>query len=157
MQKSETAQNARATSVDSFLRTILRSGVLKREELQEALRQIEPQGRQEPDALAQALVETGKLTRFQADKLISGTALGLVLGPFHVMAPIGRGAMGTVYLARDSRSGQLVALKVLSPKRAREEERVLARFRREMEMCHRVAHPHLAWSYEVGVSQGVYY
>jgi serine/threonine protein kinase len=51
----------------------------------------------------------------------------------------------------------LVALKVLSPKRAREEERLLARFRREMEMSNRVAHPHLAWAYEVGVYQGVYY
>jgi serine/threonine protein kinase len=60
-------------------------------------------------------------------------------------------------LARDSRSQNLLALKVLPPKRAREEERVLARFRREMEMCQRVAHPHLAWTYEVGVFQGVYY
>ena len=56
-----------------------------------------------------------------------------------------------------TRSQQLVALKVLPPKRAREEERLLARFRREMEMCQRVAHPHLAWTYEVGVCQGVYY
>jgi serine/threonine protein kinase len=143
--------------VDSFLKTVLRSGVLAREELQEALGSLNPDKRQDPEMLAQSLVDMGKLTRFQADKLLNGTAIGLVLGPFHVMAPLGRGAMGTVYLARDSRSSMLVALKVLSPKRAREEERLLARFRREMEMCHRVSHPHLAWSYDVGVCQGVYY
>ena len=40
--------------------------------------------------------------------------------------------MGTVYLARDVRSEQLQALKVLTPKKARESERLLARFRREM-------------------------
>ena len=74
-----------------------------------------------------------------------------------MLAPIGKGGMSTVYLARDGRSNQLVALKVLPPKRAREEERLLARFRREMEMSRRVAHPHLAWTYEVGVVQGVYY
>src|SRR5262249_10714126 len=45
----------------------------------------------------------------------------------------------------------------LPPKKAREEERLLARFRREMEMSQRVAHPHIAWTYEVGVHQGVYY
>ena len=56
-----------------------------------------------------------------------------------------------------TRSQLLVALKVLPPKRAREEERLLARFRREMDMCQRVSHPHLAWAYEVGVCQGVYY
>src|SRR5262249_38958302 len=61
------------------------------------------------------------------------------------------------YLARDNRSQLLLALKILPPNKAREEERLLARFRREMDMCQRVAHPHLAWTYEVGVHKGVYY
>ena len=157
IQKPGTAGDGKPPSVDSFLKSILRSGILSRDDLQAAIRDIPPQRRQGPGVLAEALVEMAKLTRFQADKLLNGTSLGLVLGPFQVMAPIGRGAMGTVYLARDNRSGMLVALKVLSPKRAREEERLLARFRREMEMSNRVAHPHLAWTYEVGVYQGVYY
>jgi serine/threonine protein kinase len=157
VRKPGTLTDAKAPSVEAFLKTVLRSGVLGRDELQAALRETAPPQRQNPEMLAQALVEMGKLTRFQADKLLNGTALGLVLGPFHVMAPVGRGAMGTVYLARDDRSSNVVALKVLSPKRAREEERLLARFRREMEMCNRVAHPHLAWMYEVGVCQGVHY
>jgi eukaryotic-like serine/threonine-protein kinase len=80
-----------------------------------------------------------------------------VLGPYHVLAPIGRGGTSTVYLARDTRSDLLIALKVLPPQRAREEERILARFRREMELCQRVAHPHIAWTHEVGVHRGVYY
>jgi serine/threonine protein kinase len=80
-----------------------------------------------------------------------------MLGAFQVLAPIGRGGMGTVYLARDSRNQQLVALKVLSAKRAKQEDRLLARFRREMEMCQRVAHPHLVWTHEVGVYHGVYF
>jgi serine/threonine protein kinase len=144
-------------STDIFLRTVLRSGVLDRPDLQEALRTLPLEQRQDSEAIADHLVEIGKLSRFQAEKLLQGTAVGLVLGPFHVLAPIGKGGMGTVYLARDSRCETLVALKVLPPKRAREEERLLARFRREMEMCQRVSHPHLAWTYEVGVSQGVYY
>src|SRR5262249_12625358 len=107
--------------------------------------------------MADHLVKLGKLSRFQASKLIGGAPLGLVLGPYQVLAPIGRGGMGTVYLARDTRSQMLLALKVLPPKRAREEERLLARFRREMELSQRVAHPHIAWTYEVGVYQGVYF
>lgn len=130
---------------------------MTRDQLLENLRDVPLDQRQDPDAVATFLVDRGVLSRFQADKLQNGMALGLVLGPFHVQAPIGRGGMGTVYLARDSRSQLLVALKVLPPKRAREEKRILARFRREMEMCQRVAHPHLAWTYEVGVCQGVYY
>jgi serine/threonine protein kinase len=144
-------------SVESFLKNVLRSGVLDRKQLQDALRRLPLDQRRDPEAVADHLIDSGKLSRFQAGKLLRGMAVGLVLGPFHVLAPIGRGGMGTVYLARDSRSDLLVALKVLPPKRAREEGRVLCRFRREMEMCRRVAHPHLAWAYDVGVCQGVYY
>jgi hypothetical protein len=144
-------------AVDDFLKTVLRSCLLDREQLQETLRTVARDQRDNPEVVAGHLVKTGKLTRFQARKLLQGTHVGLILGPFQVLAPVGKGGMGTVYLARDQRSQQLVALKVLSPKRAREEERVLARFRREMEMCQRVAHPNIAWTYEPGVCQGVYF
>src|SRR4051794_16312167 len=103
-------------SVEGFLKTVLRSGVLSRDQLREALRDVPHNRREDVDALADHLVEAGKLSRFQAGKLLRGMAIGLVLGPFHVLAPIGRGGMGTVYLARDSRSQMLVALKVLPPK-----------------------------------------
>jgi serine/threonine protein kinase len=144
-------------SVDDFLKTVLRSGLLDREQLQTALRTVPSEVRNDPRAVAEHLIKTGKLSRFQARKLLEGTAVGLKLGPFQVLAPIGRGGMSTVYLARDSRGDMLLALKVLSPRRAREEKRVLARFRREMEISQRVAHPSIAWTYEVGVCQGVYY
>src|SRR5262249_39531605 len=42
------------------------------------------------------------------------------------------------------------------PKRG-QEERYLARFRREMEMSRRVRHPHLALTFDAGESQGVNY
>ncbi len=143
--------------VASFLKTVLRSGLFSREQLEEILRTVPEECRTDPLELANHLVKTGHLSRFQARKLLEGKTLGLVLGPFQILAPIGKGGMGTVYLARDTRSRDLVALKVLPPKKARQEERMLARFLREMEMCQRVAHPHIAQTYEVGVSQGVYF
>jgi serine/threonine protein kinase len=144
-------------AVEDFLKTILRSGLLDREQLQQSLRAVPPEQRGDPEVVANHLVRTGQLTRFQSRKLLQGTPGGLVLGPFQVLAPVGKGGMGTVYLARDNRGGQLIALKVLPPKRAREEERVLARFRREMEMCQRVAHPNIAYTYDVGKCQNVHY
>jgi serine/threonine protein kinase len=146
-----------AKSADAFLRSVLRSGLLDRATLQTELRAVPLDQRGDADVLAEHLIKIGKLTRFQSHKLLKGASLGLVLGPFHILAPIAKGGMGTVYLARDKRSDQLLALKVLPPRRAREEERLLARFRREMEMSQRVAHPHIAWTCEVGVCQGVYY
>ncbi len=145
------------TNQETFLKAILRSGLLTREQLDAALRGLSQEVRADPRALANHLIRTGRLSSYQASKLLKGAALGLILGPFQVLAPIGKGGMSTVYLARDARSGQLVALKVLPPKKARRQERLLARFRREMEISRRVAHPNLAWTYEVGVEQGVYY
>src|SRR5262249_40128617 len=64
---------------------------------------------------------------------------------------------GKVYLARDERAGGLVALKVLPPHRVRARERLLVRFRREMEICRRVQHPDLARTYETGSDDEVHY
>jgi len=66
-------------------------------------------------------------------------------------------AWGTFYLARDSRSKVLVALKVLPPKRAKEEDRLRVRFQREMSLSRMLNHPRLARSYDAGVYQGVHY
>src|SRR5262249_23428385 len=132
-------------------------GLLDRTHLQDALRDVPKEQRDDPHALADHLVRKGKLSRFQAGKILRGTSKGLLLDHFQVLSPIGRGGMSTVYLARDDRSGELVALKLLPPSRWRNEERLLARFQREMELSRRVAHPHLAWTYESGTCQRVYY
>lgn len=144
-------------AVDSFLMTVLRSGLLNRDQLQDALRDVPREDRSDPATLANYLVKVGKVTRFQASMLLEGVSQGLLFGPYQVLAPLGRGGMGIVYLARDSRNQHLLALKVLPAKRAREEDRLLARFRREMDLNQRVSHPHLARFYEAGVKQGVHY
>jgi serine/threonine protein kinase len=75
--------------------------------------------------------------------------------------------MGTVYLARDTRAGKaapgtdqaeaLLALKVLPPKRAREEETTLLRFRREMELGQLLAHPNVTRTFDAGLIGGIHY
>jgi serine/threonine protein kinase len=144
-------------TAEGFLKSVLKSGLLDRVQLQEALADVPKEQRNDPHALADHLVRKGKLSRFQAGKLLRGSGKGLLLEHYQVLAPIGRGGMSTVYLARDERSGELAALKVLTPSRWRNQERLLARFQREMELSRRVAHPHLAWTYESGFCLGVYY
>ena len=55
---------------------------------------------------------------------------GTRLGPYEVVAPLGAGGMGEVYLARDTRLGREVAVKVLPEEFAFDPER-LARFEQE--------------------------
>ena len=157
MMSQSASDNKKILSVDRFLRTILKSGLLSRAELQQTLKTMPMERRNQSQAVADYLIDCKKLTPFQARKLLHGTNRGLVLGPYQIVTPIGRGGMSVVYLARDTRSGQSLALKILPPQRAKEEERTLARFRREMEMCQRVSHPNLAWTYEVGLCDGIYF
>lgn len=144
-------------TVEGFLKTVLKSRLLDREQLQEALRDVPKPQREDANALADHLIRKGKLSRFQAKKILSGNGKGLLLDHYQVLAPIGRGGMSTVYLARDERNGELIALKMLTPSRWRSQERLLARFQREMELSRRVSHPHLAWTHECGFCMGVYY
>jgi len=144
-------------AANSFLKVVLKSGLLDSAQLQAVVRAAPPDRLGNAEALAEHLVKAGKLSRFQAHKLLQGTFQGLVLGPFQILAPLGKGGMSAVYLARDCRDLKLVALKILPPKKAREEDRHVARFQREMDLSQRVAHPHLAQTYEAGIFQGVHY
>src|SRR5205823_10405562 len=135
----------------------LRSGLLTREQLDETLRTLPPHESYDSPFLAEFLIKTGKLTRFQALKLMQGAVVGLILGPYQILSAIGKGGMGRVYLARDERTEQLVALKVLPPRMAREKERLLVRFHREMKLSQLLSHPHLAQTHEAGVHKGIYY
>lgn len=144
-------------SVEQFLHTVVRSGLLDREEVTAALQTIPAEQEQDAFVVADHLVRTGKLSRFQARKLLAGIYRGLLFGPFQVLSLIGKGGMGKVFLARDSRDGMLRALKILPPEKARSKERLLARFLREMELSQRVLHPHLCRTYEAGQLHGVYY
>jgi serine/threonine protein kinase len=55
---------------------------------------------------------------------------GDVLAHYRVVSPLGSGGMAQVYLAEDVRLGRRLALKILSPRGARDDER-LQRFQRE--------------------------
>lgn len=150
-------QAVQSPSAEVFLRHVLKSGLLGRNDLDAALREAPSAGRNDAEFLADYLIKTGRLTHFQAFKLLRGATVGLVMGPYRILSPLGKGGMGRVYLARDGRNGQLLALKVLPPKKARQEESLRARFQREMSLSQLLVHPHLARCYEAGVHEGIYY
>ena len=63
-------------------------------------------------------------------------------GVYDIEAPIGRGGMGLVYLARDQRLDRRVALKVLDPERAADEA-YRSQFLREARTVARLTHPNI--------------
>ncbi len=71
------------------------------------------------------------------------------IGSYIVLRRLGAGGMGEVYLAEDSRLGRKVALKVLTPQFAADEER-MRRFMQEAKAASALNHPNILTVYEVG-------
>jgi Tol biopolymer transport system component len=75
------------------------------------------------------------------------------LGPYRVLQEIGRGGMGRVYKARDTRLRRNVALKVLPESFARETER-LHRFEQEARAVAALNHPNILAIFDTGQDNG---
>jgi serine/threonine protein kinase len=70
-------------------------------------------------------------------------AIGQKLGSYEILSLLGKGGMGEVYRARDSKLKREVAIKVLPETFAGDLERV-SRFQREAEVLASLNHPHIA-------------
>src|SRR5580704_790655 len=77
---------------------------------------------------------------------------GEKLGPYEILAPIGKGGMGEVYRARDTRLHRDIAIKVLPQAFASEAAR--ERFQREARAASALNHPHICAVYDVGEASG---
>jgi len=71
---------------------------------------------------------------------------GTRIGPYEVTGLLGVGGMGEVYRATDTNLKRQVAIKVLPPSVAGDDER-LARFQREAEVLASLNHPNIAAIY----------
>lgn len=78
--------------------------------------------------------------------------LGTQLGKYVIGKKLGAGGMADVYLATDTAMGRDVALKVLPPEFARDEERI-HRFRKEVQASAALSHPNIIPVHDVGEGQ----
>src|SRR6202521_617191 len=75
-------------------------------------------------------------------------SVGTKLGPYEILAPLGKGGMGEVYRARDTKLDREVAIKVLPSALAQDAER-LARFERETNGLASLNQPNIAQIYGI--------
>ena len=87
---------------------------------------------------------------------IGGAAPGTMLDEFRILREIGRGGMGTVYLAEDMLLHREVAVKILAAHLVGS-ERALARFRDEARNAAGLRHPSIVPVYKLGTDSGLHY
>ena len=76
-------------------------------------------------------------------------ATGTKLGRYEIRSQLGKGGMGEVYLAEDTRLHRKVALKILPAELDANQDR-MRRFKQEAQAAAALNHPHIAHIYEIG-------
>jgi len=82
--------------------------------------------------------------------------VGRSIGHYKIVSLLGRGGMGEVYLAEDSRLERKVALKVLPAAFTQNRDRV-RRFEREAKAASALNHPNILTIHEIGEVDGAHY
>jgi serine/threonine-protein kinase len=103
--------------------------------------------------------DKGYLTLVQINKImeqVEDTRRRHSIEGYEIVSKLGKGGMGAVYLARQLSLGKLVAVKILPPKLASNED-YLKRFRREAVATAKLNHPNIVAAYDVGESNGYNY
>jgi tetratricopeptide (TPR) repeat protein len=106
-------------------------------------------------------LESGELDRMEFERLLTSSgepiprerATPSRFGRYELISEVARGGMGIVYRARDSRSGAIVALKVMIE--ADDDEVRLQRFEREAELAAALDHPAIVRIHDAGREDGI--
>lgn len=109
-----------------------------------------------PGALAEALVRWGWLTPFQAESVLAGRGRELNVGPYVLLARLGKGGMGEVFRARQQRLDREVALKVIRSDEFKQPAAV-KRFQLEGRAAAQLKHPNVVTIYDAHEAGDAFY
>jgi formylglycine-generating enzyme required for sulfatase activity/serine/threonine protein kinase len=146
-----------AVTVEQFIERLTGSGLISAAEVSTFQDSLPPDKRpKDAQQLAQALVQHGKLTKYQAQAVWQGKTKGLVFGQYVVLDKLGEGGMGVVLKAQHRRMKRTVAIKVLSPAAVKQAGAV-ERFHREVEAAAKLEHPNIVTAHDADEHQGMHY
>ena len=143
-------------TIGEFLEITQKSGIADWERITASVAERRAAGTlpDDPKELAQALVDEGLLTYFQADQLLQGKWRGFSVGKYQILERIGSGGMGVVYLAEHKHLLRRVAIKVL-PVALAQDPWFLEHFYREAQAIAALDHPnivHTSWSWSTSTA-----
>ncbi len=138
------AQETSPMKVAVFIEVLKRSQLIQPAELQRALRAVAASTSEDRNAeeIADRLITSGHVTRWQASQLLKGKYRGFFIGKYCFRKPLGRGGMGVVFEAEHVVLGTKVAIKIL-PTDRNDAEKAVSRFLAEARAAAKLNHPNL--------------
>jgi serine/threonine-protein kinase len=147
------------TSSKQFLKLLQHSNLLDDSRFSDFVRSVgnpRESKADDPRFLARELVRRGWITRWHAEKLLSGKYKGFLLGKYKLLDHLGSGGMSHVFLAEQAKIGRRVAVKVLPPAKLAVEGH-LDRFLREARAAAQLDHPNIVRAYDVDSHENMYF
>ena len=141
------------TTVEAFLEALRKSKLLSAEQIATARQTAAEVDR--PKSLARRLIKQKLLTEWQAGQLLAGRT-SFFLGRYKLIDLLGRGGMGSVFVALDSKMSRPVALKIISKQLGRDPA-ALERFFAEARAIAALDHPNIVRAYDVDNASDRYF
>jgi serine/threonine protein kinase len=101
----------------------------------------------QPDSSITKTIET------PSDRLLRGETFA---GRYEIIEDLGKGGMGSVYRAEDTKVREEVAVKLINPDVAADEQ-TIERFRNELKLARKIRSKNVCQMYDLGESDGTYY
>ncbi len=156
---SETSQriDPGGQPTENFGSIAIKLGFITKSQLEDAVRiQSEAAKAGLRKRLGEVLIESGFLSQEQMARILKNQVARKRIGDFELISKLGSGGMGSVFRARQVTMDRVVALKILSPKLAKDAS-ARERFVREARSVAKLNHPHIVAGIDVGCVDGFWY
>ncbi len=144
-------------AVKTYFKRLFDSGLMSRQDIEKFWNKLPADTRPQDSArLSDTLIQQGKLTPYQAQRILNNEIEHLLIDDYEVLDQIGEGGMGAVLKARHRRMRREVALKIINQKALQSPE-ALNRFQQEVLAAGQLSHPNIVTAFDAREKDGLHY
>ncbi len=143
-------------SFDEFRQLVIRLKLLEPAQLEDCLSRLDPTVKPTAETLLRMMASRNYLTSFQVSRIENGETDGLLLGDYKLLYRNASGSFARVYRASSIKTGEMVGIKVLRQRWAKDSDMVL-QFHREAGLCRKLRHKNIVPIYDIGRQGNIHY